>query len=136
MNQPLTVNADRLHASLADLARIGATPAGGVTRLALSDEDRRPRDLLGTWLRDAGLDPQVRRCRQHLGDPARPRDGPPVLLGSHIDTVVRGGRYDGALGVLGALEVIRTLNDHGVETRRRSDWSTGPTKKASASSRP
>jgi beta-ureidopropionase / N-carbamoyl-L-amino-acid hydrolase len=117
VHQPLTVNADRLHASLADLARIGATPAGGVTRLALSDEDRRARDLLSTWLRDAGLEPKV----DDVGNISAIRPGqesaPPVLLGSHIDTVVRGGRYDGALGVLGALEVICTLNDHGIETR-------------------
>ena len=117
MNQPLTVNADRLHASLADLARIGATPAGGVTRLALSDEDRQARDLLGTWLRDAGLEPKFDDVGNISAIRPGRESGPPVLLGSHIDTVVRGGRYDGALGVLGALEVIRTLNDHGVETR-------------------
>ncbi|HET7056836.1 MAG TPA: M20 family metallo-hydrolase, partial [Thermomicrobiales bacterium] len=117
MQQPLSINVDRLHASLAELARIGATPAGGVTRLALSDEDRQARDLLCTWLRDAGLDPNV----DDVGNISaiRPgRDaGPPVLLGSHIDTVVRGGKFDGALGVMGALEVIRTLNDNGIETR-------------------
>jgi len=117
VNQPLTVNADRLHASLADLARIGATPAGGVTRLALSDEDRQARDLLGTWLRDAGLEPKFDDVGNISAIRPGRESGPPVLLGSHIDTVVRGGRYDGALGVLGALEVIRTLNDHGVETR-------------------
>jgi N-carbamoyl-L-amino-acid hydrolase len=117
VQQPLSINADRLHASLAELARIGATPAGGVTRLALSDEDRQARDLLCTWLRDAGLEPKI----DDVGNISaiRPgRDaGPPVLLGSHIDTVVRGGKFDGALGVMGALEVIRTLNDNGIETR-------------------
>jgi N-carbamoyl-L-amino-acid hydrolase len=113
----LSINADRLHASLAELAQIGATTAAGVTRLALSDEDRQARDLLSAWLRDAGLDPNV----DDVGNISaiRPgRDaGPPVLLGSHLDTVVRGGRFDGALGVMAALEVIRTLNDHGIETR-------------------
>jgi len=117
LNQPLTVNADRLHASVADLARIGATPAGGVTRLALSDEDRQARDLLGTWLRDAGLEPKIDDVGNISAIRPGRESGPPVMLGSHIDTVVRGGRYDGALGVLGALEVIRTLNDHGIETR-------------------
>ncbi len=67
---------------------------------------------------EAGLDRRRRRPRQHHRPPSGSDAGAPVLLGSHIDTVVRGGRYDGALGVLGALEVIRTLNDHGVETRR------------------
>jgi beta-ureidopropionase / N-carbamoyl-L-amino-acid hydrolase len=118
LNQPLHVNAQRLHDSLAELARIGATQAGGVTRLALSDEDRQARDLLIRWLKEAGLEPRI----DDVGNISaiRPgRDsGPPVLLGSHIDTVVRGGRYDGALGVLGALEVIRTLNDLGLETRQ------------------
>jgi N-carbamoyl-L-amino-acid hydrolase len=113
----LTINAERLHASLADLARIGATPAGGVTRLALSDEDRQARDQLVAWLRGAGLEPKI----DDVGNISAVRPGreagPPVLLGSHIDTVVRGGKFDGALGVMGALEVIRTLNDHGIETR-------------------
>jgi N-carbamoyl-L-amino-acid hydrolase len=113
----LTINAERLHASLADLARIGATPAGGVTRLALSDEDRQARDQLVAWLRGAGLEPKI----DDVGNISAVRPGreagPPVLLGSHIDTVVRGGKFDGALGVMGALEVIRTLNDHGLETR-------------------
>jgi beta-ureidopropionase / N-carbamoyl-L-amino-acid hydrolase len=116
LNQPLRVNAQRLHDSLAELAQIGATPAGGVTRLSLSDEDRRARDLLCRWLIDAGLEPAI----DDVGNISAVRPGhdssPPVLLGSHIDTVVRGGRFDGALGVLGALEVIRTLNDLGVET--------------------
>ncbi|MDQ2682025.1 MAG: hydantoinase/carbamoylase family amidase, partial [Chloroflexota bacterium] len=115
--QPLSINPDRLHASIAELARIGATDGGGVTRLALTDEDRQGRDLLCSWLRDAGLEPRV----DDVGNISAIRPGreaaPPVLLGSHIDTVVRGGRFDGALGVLGALEVIRTLNDHGIETR-------------------
>jgi beta-ureidopropionase / N-carbamoyl-L-amino-acid hydrolase len=117
LNQPLRVNAQRLHDTLADLAQIGATTAGGVTRLSLSDEDRRARDLLCRWLTEAGLEPQI----DDVGNISAVRPGresaPPVLLGSHIDTVVRGGRFDGALGVLGALEVIRTLNDLGVETR-------------------
>jgi beta-ureidopropionase / N-carbamoyl-L-amino-acid hydrolase len=117
LNQPLRVNAQRLHDSLAELAQIGATPAGGITRLSLSDEDRRARDLLCRWLIDSGLEPAI----DDVGNISAMRPGrdsaPPVLLGSHIDTVVRGGRFDGALGVLGALEVIRTLNDLGVETR-------------------
>jgi N-carbamoyl-L-amino-acid hydrolase len=113
----IRVNARRLHDSLARLAEIGATPGGGVTRLALTDEDKQGRDLLRQWLLDAGLDVRI----DDLGNMTGVRPGmealPPVLLGSHIDSVVQGGRYDGALGVLGALEVIRTLNDHGIQTR-------------------
>jgi N-carbamoyl-L-amino-acid hydrolase len=118
LNHPLHINAQRLHESLAELARIGATSGGGVTRLALSDEDRQGRDLLCSWLKDAGLEPKL----DDVGNMSAVRPGresaPPILLGSHIDTVVRGGRYDGALGVLGALEVIRTLNDLGLETQQ------------------
>jgi N-carbamoyl-L-amino-acid hydrolase len=116
--QPRTVNAARLHASLADLAQIGATEGGGVTRLALSDEDRQARDLLCDWLRQAGLIPKCDDLGNISAVRAGREQGPPVLLGSHIDTVVRGGRFDGALGVLAALETLRTLDDLGIETRR------------------
>lgn len=117
LNQPLHINAQRLHESLAELARIGATAGGGVTRLSLSDEDRQGRDLLCRWLRDAGLEPRIDDVGNISAVRPGRESGPPILLGSHIDSVVRGGRYDGALGVLGALEVIRTLNDLGLETR-------------------
>lgn len=112
------IDGARLNATLQELATIGATPGGGVTRLALSAEDRAARDLLARWMTEAGLDVRV----DDLGNMSGIRPGaenlPPVYLGSHIDTVVRGGKYDGALGVMGALEVIRTLNDHGIQTRR------------------
>lgn len=113
----IQIDGDRLNATLQELAQIGATPNGGVTRLTLSDEDKAARDLLGKWIEDAGLDLKI----DDLGNMSAVRPGtddlPPVYMGSHIDTVVRGGKYDGALGVMGALEVIRTLNDHGVKTR-------------------
>jgi N-carbamoyl-L-amino-acid hydrolase len=116
VDHPLRINSPRLQASLAEMAAIGATAGGGVTRLALSDEDRQGRDLFCSWLRDAGLGPRI----DDLGNISAIRPGrktaPPVLLGSHLDTVVRGGKFDGALGVLGALEVLRTLNDYDVET--------------------
>ena len=112
------VNAPRLHASLAALAEIGSTPGGGVTRLALSDEDRAGRDLLRGWMEEAGLAVRVDDFGTMTGRRSGREDGPAVLLASHIDSVRQGGRYDGPLGVLAALEVARTLNDHGVETRR------------------
>ena len=112
----LRINADRLHKSIADLARIGATPAGGVTRLALTDEDRAARHRLLDWISDLGLPPQI----DDLGNIWAVRPGrserPPILMGSHIDTVIQGGRYDGALGVLAGLEVLRTLADHKITT--------------------
>jgi N-carbamoyl-L-amino-acid hydrolase len=113
----MRIDRRRLEQSMETLGRIGATPNGGLTRLALTDEDRRGRDLLVDWMREAGLAVQVDRLGNIVG--VRPgRDAlPPVFMGSHADSVPTGGRYDGQLGVLCALEAIRTLNDRGVRTR-------------------
>jgi N-carbamoyl-L-amino-acid hydrolase len=113
----MRINAERLHDSLRELARIGATPGGGVTRLALSQEDRAARDLLRRWMEDAGLQVRVDDFGNMTGRRAGAESGAAVLMASHIDTVRRGGRFDGAYGVLAALEVMRTLNDFGVTTR-------------------
>ncbi len=112
----MRINRERLLASLDEMAAIGATPHGGVTRLALSDEDKAARDLLKQWRDEAGLDVGVDDFGNLTGLRSGQTSDPPVLLASHLDSVVRGGRYDGALGVLCALEVVRTLNDHGIET--------------------
>jgi N-carbamoyl-L-amino-acid hydrolase len=112
------VNADRLWAGLMAMAEIGKTAAGGVRRLALSDEDRAARDRLKEWLAAAGLTVRVDDLGNMYG--RRAGDGSataPVVFGSHLDTVPTGGRFDGALGVLGALEVVRALNDAGLRTR-------------------
>src|SRR5215217_6766210 len=114
----LTVDGARLNDSLLELAGIGATPGGGVTRLAVSDEDRAGRDLLRSWMEQAGLTVLVDDFGNMTGLRRGTTDEPPVLLGSHCDSVVNGGKFDGARGVLGALEVVRTLNDHGIVTRR------------------
>src|SRR5262249_41126104 len=114
-----TVSSERLWESLMAMAEVGRTPAGGVRRLALSDEDRRARDLFVRWLRDAGCEVRV----DDLGNIYGRRAGEeptaaPVVCGSHLDTVPTGGRFDGALGVLGALEVVRAMNDAALVTRR------------------
>ena len=114
----LRVNGERLWQSLMSMAEIGATPAGGVNRQTLTDEDRRGRDLFREWCEAAGLAVSVDR----MGSMFAHRQGkdssrPPVLLGSHLDSQPTGGKFDGALGVLGALEVIRTLGDHGIQTQ-------------------
>src|ERR687893_1164338 len=114
----MRINAERLHENLRQLAEIGATPGGGVTRLALSSEDRAARDLLCRWLEEAGLRVRVDNFGNITGRRAGAESGAAVVMASHIDTVRRGGRYDGAYGVLGALEVMRTLNDRGVVTGR------------------
>lgn len=114
----LHIDAGRLHDSIARMAQIGATPAGGVTRLTLSDEDRQARDLLASWCREAGLELRVDRIGNMFARrPGREAGLPAILIGSHLDSQPRGGRYDGAFGVLAALEAVRTLNDAGTDTR-------------------
>jgi len=113
----IRVNADRLHQSLAQLGQIGATAGGGVTRLALSDEDRVARDLLAGWMRDAGLAVRIDDFGNMTGRRAGTEDRAAIVAASHIDSVRAGGLFDGAYGVLAALEVIRTLNDQSLTTR-------------------
>jgi N-carbamoyl-L-amino-acid hydrolase len=113
----MRIDAARLQESLVAMSMIGATPNGGVTRLALTDEDRQARDIFTIWCGEAGLTVRVDDFGNMMARRAGEDNLPPVLLGSHLDTVRSGGRFDGVLGVLGALEVIRTLNDHGIATR-------------------
>jgi N-carbamoyl-L-amino-acid hydrolase len=114
----LHVDLDRLHGRLVALGKIGALPGGGVSRLALSDADRAGRDQVTAWMRDLGLAVTVDRIGNVLGIRSGEVDGPPVMMGSHIDTVKAGGIYDGNLGVLAGLEVIAVLNDLGLATKR------------------
>ncbi len=114
----LRIDGSRLMARLARLAEIGPIEGGGNCRLALSDEDRAGRDLVCTWMREIGLEVAVDAIGNILGCRRGTEDLLPVMTGSHIDTVRTGGRYDGNLGVLGGLEVVRTLNDAGLATRR------------------
>ena len=111
------VNGERLWNSLMELARIGATPKGGVCRLALTELDRQGRDLVSGWAREAGLTVTV----DQIGNIFMRRAGQdnslaPIVCGSHIDTQPTGGKFDGNYGVLAGLEVIRTLNDRGIRT--------------------
>lgn len=112
------INRDRLWQSLMDLAKLGATPKGGVCRLALTDLDRQARDLFVQWCEAAGCSVSVDAignifARRPGRDPALP----PVMTGSHIDTQPTGGKFDGCYGVMAGLEVIRTLNDLQIETQ-------------------
>ncbi len=111
------VNGDRLWQSLMELAKIGATPKGGVCRLTLTDLDRQGRDLVIGWAKEAGLSVTIDK----IGYVFMRRAGknntlPPIMTGSHIDTQPTGGKFDGNFGVLAGLEVIRTLNDYDIET--------------------
>jgi beta-ureidopropionase / N-carbamoyl-L-amino-acid hydrolase len=112
------VSVDRLMRALDELADIGRTADGACCRLALTDEDRAGRDLVVRRMKDLGLAVSVDGIGNIFGLRAGTGDLAPVMTGSHVDTVRTGGRYDGNLGVLGALEAIRALNDAGVATRR------------------
>ncbi|SES30280.1 N-carbamoyl-L-amino-acid hydrolase [Pseudomonas sp. NFPP19] len=115
----LKINGQRLWTSLMAMAEIGATARGGSCRLALSDEDRAGRELFAQWCTEAGMSLSVDPignlfARRPGSDP----DAAPVMMGSHLDTQPEGGRFDGVYGVLAGLEVVRTLNDLGIQTRK------------------
>ncbi len=113
----LRVNGERLWDSLMELAKIGATPKGGVCRLTLTDLDRQGRDLVCQWAKEAGLSVTIDKIGNgFLRRPGRNNTLPPIVAGSHIDTQPTGGKFDGNYGVLAGLEVVRTLNDHNIET--------------------
>ena len=113
----LRVNGQRLWDSLMELARIGATAKGGVCRLTLTDLDKQGRDLVSRWAAEAGMTITIDKIGNgFLRRPGRNNSLPPVMTGSHIDTQPTGGKFDGNYGVLAGLEVVRTLNDHGIQT--------------------
>ena len=113
----LRIDGARLWDSLMQLARIGATPKGGVCRLALTELDKQGRDLVLSWAREAGLAVTVDKIGNAFMRRAGRNDSlPPIVTGSHIDTQPTGGKFDGNYGVLAGLEVVRTLNAHGIQT--------------------
>jgi beta-ureidopropionase / N-carbamoyl-L-amino-acid hydrolase len=113
----MKIDRGRLERTIEELGRVGATARGGLTRLALSDEDKRGRDLMVAWMRQAGLRVTVDQMGNIFGERAGQPGQPPVMMGSHVDSVPTGGKYDGQLGVLCALEAIRTLDDQRIRTR-------------------
>lgn len=113
------IDPDRLRTRFEEFNRIGATERGGVNRPALSDANRRARDKLCEWFREAGLTVTVDEMGNVFGRREGEHDNlPPVLVGSHVDSQYNGGRYDGVIGVLGGLEILEALADAGVRTRR------------------
>ena len=114
----LKVNADRLWDSLMEMAKIGPGIAGGNNRQTLTDEDAEGRALFQSWCEAAGMTMGV----DTMGNMFATRAGEdpealPVYMGSHLDTQPTGGKYDGVLGVLGGLEVVRSMNDLGIKTK-------------------
>ena len=112
------IDGARLWDSLMTLARIGATPKGGVRRLALTELDGQGRDRVVGWLRDAGCDVRVDAIGNVFATRAGRTHAPAVAIGSHVDTQPSGGKFDGNYGVLAGLEVVRTLADAGIVTER------------------
>ena len=111
------IDGERLWQSLMELAKLGATVKGGVCRLALTDLDRQARDLFVRWCEEAGCSVTIDAVGNIFARrPGRNPALPPVMTGSHIDTQPTGGKFDGCFGVLAGLEVLRTLNDLGVQT--------------------
>lgn len=115
----IRIDLDRFWKMIESSAEIGKGRPGGLSRVALSDSDREMRDLFREWCIEAGLSVTVDAVGNIFGR----REGldptlPPVLIGSHLDTQINGGRFDGIAGVMAALEVCRTLNDAGYDTRR------------------
>ncbi|WP_421725374.1 Zn-dependent hydrolase [Bauldia sp.] len=114
----LRINGDRLWDAIHAMAKIGPGVRGGNNRQTLTDDDAEGRRLFQRWCEDAGMTVTV----DQMGTMFARREGtdpslPPVVIGSHLDTQPTGGRYDGVLGVLGALEAVRTMNDLGIKTR-------------------
>jgi hypothetical protein len=132
----LQINGERLWASLMELAEIGATPKGGLCRLAASNLDGEARRLFIGWSEAAGCTVRIDRIGNIFARwPGRDPSLPPVMTGSHLDTQPTGGKFDGAYGVMAGLEIVRTLNDLGYETEVLSRSSLGPTRNARASRR-
>ncbi|MBU2888685.1 Zn-dependent hydrolase [Celeribacter halophilus] len=114
----LKINSERLWDSLMEMAKVGPGVAGGCNRQTLTDEDAEGRKLFQKWCEEAGMTMGV----DAMGTMFMTREGTdhealPVYVGSHLDTQPTGGKYDGVLGVLGALEAVRTMNDLGIKTK-------------------
>lgn len=113
----LTINGDRLWQSLLEMAKIGATAKGGCCRLTLTDLDKQARDLFVQWAKAADCTVTVDQVGNIFARRAGSNnDLPPIMAGSHLDTQPTGGKFDGVFGVLAGLEVLRTLQEHKIET--------------------
>jgi len=119
LDPAIRINEARFWRTVERSGAIGPGRPGGLSRLALSDADREMRDQFALWCRESGYAVSVDRVGNIFARrPGEDASLPPVVIGSHLDTQVNGGKYDGVVGVLGGLEVLRTLDDHGVRTRR------------------
>ncbi len=115
--QKVAVNGERLKNTLERFAEYGRTPNNGVTRLALSEEDRLARDYFCSCCRDLGMDIKIDDLGCIYATLEGVEDKPPVVIGSHMDSVKKGGRFDGILGVVAGLELVRTLVEHNIKPK-------------------
>ncbi len=115
--QKVVVNGERLKNTLERFAEYGRTPNNGVTRLALSEEDRLARDYFCSCCRDLGMDIKIDDLGCIYATLEGVEDKPPVVIGSHMDSVKKGGRFDGILGVVAGLELVRTLVEHNIKPK-------------------
>ena len=113
------IDGERLWRRLSELAEVGKQESGGVTRLSFTDEERTAKDLVASYMQEAGLSVREDAVGNLFGRrEGRETDAPAVLVGSHVDSVYHGGNFDGPLGVLAGIEVAQTLEEGGVETDR------------------
>lgn len=116
--EKISASPQRMEARIKELSQFGTTPEGGVSRIAFSDADLAGRAYIMELMREAGLTVRIDTAGNIIGRRPGRQDGlPPILFGSHIDSVPGGGNYDGDVGVIGAIEVIELLNENGIETR-------------------
>jgi len=118
-DSPARIDAERLWSRLSELSEIGKSEDGGVTRLSFTQEERAAKDLVASYMREAGLEVREDAIGNLIGRcEGRDQCAPIVLAGSHVDSVRNGGDFDGPLGVLGAVEALQTMSERGLETER------------------
>lgn len=116
--EAILASPERMAARIQALSQFGANPEGGVSRVAFSEADLAGRTYIMQLMRDAGLEVRIDTAGNIIGRRSGREDGlPPILFGSHIDSVPGGGNYDGDVGVIGAIEVVELLNENGIQTR-------------------
>ena len=113
--EPLRCNHTRVHSRIQELGKIGALAGGGITRLALTDSDHRARDLLVKWMKELQLEVQIDGIGNIFGIRWGKNRVAPIVIGSHLDSVIEGGLYDGSLGVVAGLELIEILNQLNIQ---------------------
>ncbi|MDQ4063796.1 MAG: Zn-dependent hydrolase [Actinomycetota bacterium] len=118
-DSPAGIDAGRLWFRLSELSKIGNSERGGVTRLSFTQEERAAKDLVASYMREAGLEVREDAIGNLIGrHEGRDQDAPIILAGSHLDSVRNGGDFDGPLGVLGAIEALQVMSERGLETER------------------